>query len=105
MKMKKNTKKYLLSVCGSLLMLALLIVWLVSGLDSTKKASDANQLASIENSIIKSAVVCYSIEGMYPADIDYLTEHYGVRVDTNNYIVHYEYFGGNIMPTVTVIRK
>lgn len=105
MKIKKASKKYLLSVCGSMIMLALLIVWLVSGLDSTQNASDANQISSIESTIMKSAVVCYSIEGMYPTDIDYLTEHYGVRVDTNKYIVHYEYFGGNIMPTVKVLVR
>ena len=86
-------------------MLVLLIIWLISGLQNTQKATDENHLISIENSIIKSAVICYSIEGIYPSNIDYLTEHYGVRYDENMYIVHYEYFGGNIMPTITVKRK
>ena len=49
-------------------------------------------------------VSCYSIEGVYPQSIAYLTEHYGLRIDGEKYAVRYEVFADNIMPQVRVIE-
>ncbi len=54
---------------------------------------------------MNGALLCYSIEGEYPSDLEYLEKHYGVRINGDKYIVDYSYFGANIRPTVTVIEK
>lgn len=62
------------------------------------------QASSIEKIIDKALVQCYAMEGSYPGDIEYI-EKYGVIFDNDKYIYHYEWYGGNLKPTVKVIKK
>ena len=53
-------------------------------------ASDSveeEQLRMAEESIRRAAVSCYAAEGSYPQNVEYLTEHYGVQLDTRKYVV------------------
>ena len=84
---------------------AALVVWLLMALGSTDAAADRQRLAAVTSSIENSITLCYSIEGAYPPDIDYLTENYGVHYDSSRYIVHYECFASNVRPVLTVIEK
>lgn len=38
----------------------------------------------------------------YPQDLDYLKERYGLRYDTERYIVHYKSLGSNLLPEISV---
>jgi len=40
---------------------------------------------------------------MYPPDVAYLEDNYGVVINHDKYIVHYDVFAGNILPNITVI--
>lgn len=60
---------------------------------------------SLESSIRRSAIACYAAEGVYPPDIEYLENHYGLQVDRERYIVRYEIFAENIMPEITVLER
>ena len=68
------------------------------------KRADAEALSLAEQSIRRAAVECYALEGFYPTDISYLRERYGVAVDEERFIVHYEYVAANLMPDVTVLE-
>ena len=59
----------------------------------------------LEESIRRAAVTCYAVEGIYPPDLAYLEEHYGIQLDEKNYYVFYEVFGSNIMPDITVLER
>lgn len=61
--------------------------------------------ATLEDAIRRGAVQCYAIEGRYPASVEYLTENYGIQIDTEKYAVFYEGFASNIMPDITVVLK
>jgi hypothetical protein len=50
-------------------------------------------------------VSCYALEGQYPPDIAYLQEQYGLQIDMDRYMVHYEVFAENIMPDITVLER
>lgn len=65
--------------------------------------ADSEALSLAEQTLRRSAVECYALEGVYPADVDYLYENYGVSVDRERYIVHYEYVASNLMPNITVL--
>ena len=41
----------------------------------------------------------------YPPSLDYLADNYGVVVDREHYIVHYDVFASNIMPDIRVVPK
>lgn len=58
---------------------------------------------NIEISLNRAVARCYAAEGAYPPDLEYIAERYGIDPDPDRYIVHYEYFGSNLMPAITVI--
>lgn len=84
---------------------ALIVIWLLVSLGNAEEASEKNRTAALKKSVMNGAALCYSIEGEYPRELEYLEENYGVSINRKLYIVHYEYFGANICPTVTVIEK
>ena len=57
----------------------------------------------LEQAIRRAAVQCYALEGFYPADWQYLQQHYGVVVNQEHTIVHYQFIASNLMPDITVI--
>ena len=64
--------------------------------------SEAQKIAY--DSIKRAVITCYAQEGAYPPDITYLEENYGLHI-SDGFIVHYEVFGSNIMPEITVLAK
>lgn len=50
-------------------------------------------------------MACYAAEGVYPPDLEYLKEHYGLQVDENQYTVRYDVFAENLMPDITVLEN
>ena len=89
----------------SLILFILLAVWLFISTGNAGSAVDEKRAASVYASIMNGASLCYSIEGEYPTDLEYLEEAYGVSVNTDKYAIDYRYFGANIRPTVTVVEK
>ena len=58
---------------------------------------------NLKQAILRSAVHCYAVEGIYPASLSYLEKHYGISWNPEEYAVDYEVFSSNLPPTVTVI--
>ena len=69
------------------------------------KALDEETVTAIRDAIRRSALQCYVVEGVYPPDLAYLQDHYGLQVNTDNYYVVYEAFASNVPPTINVIEK
>lgn len=61
------------------------------------------KLTSVENAVKRAAVSCYAVEGIYPPDISYLKQHYGLAVDEKKYSVFYTIYGSNMMPDIDVL--
>ena len=74
----------------------------LSNLDDGRRSEGRRQL---EDAVRRSAVACYAAEGIYPPDLEYLKEHYGVQVDEERYAVFYEVFASNLMPDITVLER
>lgn len=74
----------------------------VESLDSGRVEEDMRQL---EETLRRGCVACYAAEGVYPPDITYLQDHYGVQIDTGRYTVHYSVFAENRMPDITVLEN
>ena len=86
------------------LALVILVVFLLSlsRLDGGQR--EEGRLA-LEESVRRAAVACYAAEGIYPPDVTYLEEHYGIQIDHDRYAVFYEIFGSNLMPSITVVER
>ena len=74
----------------------------VSNLRGGQRQEGREQL---ETALRRAAVTCYAVEGIYPPDLDYLTEHYGVQIEESRYAVYYDIFADHLMPDITVLEK
>lgn len=61
--------------------------------------------AAIRAAIERSALQCYVVEGVYPPDLRYLVEHYGLQINEREYYVTYDAFASNLPPAVRVVHK
>lgn len=99
---KTNWRAKLLGYGLPLVFLAVLTLFLGSSLSDMAQKTEAESLHSTEEGVRRAAVHCYAIEGQYPESVVYLEENYGLRIDHDRYIVHYDIFADNIMPEITV---
>ena len=74
----------------------------LDGLDSGRSAEDLKQL---EQALRRGCVACYAAEGVYPPNLEYLEEYYGLQIDETRYTVHYSAFAENLMPDITVLEN
>ena len=84
--------------------LAVLLVF-TSALSNLQDGRISEGRQQLEDAVRRSAVACYAAEGIYPPNLEYLEEHYGIRVDRERYTVMYEIFASNLMPDVTVLEN
>lgn len=101
MKKNKINRLYLLSAA----LFAAIAVWFLISVSNADSAAGGKRAEAVYNSVMNGASLCYSIEGEYPPDLEYLEKNYGVRINRDKYIVDYSYFGANIRPTVTVAER
>lgn len=102
-KSRTDNSKRVFAVSAALFIL--IIVWFMISVSNADKAASEKQCGSVRDEIMNGAVLCYSIEGEYPPSLSYLEENYGISVNSEKYIVGYDYFGANIRPTITVIER
>ena len=81
------------------------LLFFSTALNSLDSGHDAEDLRQLEDTLRRSCVACYAAEGIYPPDLDYLKDHYGVQVDEERYTVFYSVFAENLMPDITVLEN
>ena len=103
--MRKGTRKLNIPLfLLPLLAVAVLLVFLtsLSNLEQGRSEEDKRQL---EDALRRASVACYAAEGIYPPNLDYLREHYGIQIDETRYMVVYDVFASNLMPDITVLEQ
>lgn len=92
---------------AALLILALLLLLIPgsrlaerSGRKVTEEGAEA-----IRETVRRSALQCYVVEGVYPPDLQYLEDHYGLRINTEDYYVVYDAFASNQPPDIRVMKR
>lgn len=75
------------------------------GFGSISGANSEEDRNVTQAAVQKAVVNCYAIEGVYPPNVKYLEDHYGVVINHSKYVVSYELAGSNIMPSVAVQEK
>ena len=79
------------------------ILWVAGG--SLAEQGREQGAVSLRDSVLQTAMQCYAIEGIYPQDLAYLEEYYGLTVNHDLYAVTYEAFASNVMPSVVVTLR
>ncbi|MBD5098556.1 MAG: hypothetical protein HDT35_03230 [Clostridiales bacterium] len=86
-------------------MIVAVLVFFSTALNSIESGRGEENKRQLEQALRRGCVACYAAEGIYPPDIDYLKEHYGVQVDETQYVVFYTAFADNLMPDITVLEQ
>ena len=89
--------------CAALLVLVVVLVFLL--LRSSGGDLNDESAAAIEEAVRAGALQCYVVEGIYPPDLAYLEEHYGLQINKHDYYVTYDAFASNIPPEIKVVHK
>ena len=80
-------------------------LYFFTALSNLKSGRDDQGRRQLEEALRRSAVACYAAEGIYPPDLTYMEEHYGLQIDTDRYTVYYDVFASNLMPDITVLEN
>lgn len=86
------------------LVVGILVIFL-SALSNLNAGSSDEGKQQLEQAIKRGVISCYATEGFYPPNLEYLEEHYGIRVDKERYAVIYDVFAENLMPDITVLER
>jgi hypothetical protein len=62
-----------------------------------------SQAEYIENTIRRSSVQCFALEGRFPPSLQYLEQNYNLQIDSSRYGVYYEYVDANHPPQIRII--
>ena len=103
----KHERRWTKAVLGLLIPVAVMAVLLgfFTALNDLQTGRDSEGKQQLEDSLRRAAVACYAAEGIYPPNLEYLEEHYGIQVDETRYTVAYDVFASNMVPDITVLEK
>ena len=90
-------------ILAAAILAVILLVYAIAG-DSGKDLGEESA-AAIQEAVQRSALQCYVVEGVYPPDLEYLQNNYGLQVNTEDFYVTYEAFASNLPPTVRVVVR
>ncbi len=79
-----------------------LLVLLILGVNKFYRMSVSQDRQLTYAAIKKATVQCYADEGRYPDNVDYLVEHYNVKIDKKKFMVSYDCPAANISPNISV---
>lgn len=102
--MKKKRNSFFKGLFFPVLVLGIFLLFLTA-VHNVKIGNDKEGKEQLEQALLRSAVACYAVEGMYPPSVEYMKEHYGIQIDEERYLVQYEVFAQNLMPEITVLEK
>jgi len=95
----------MLAKIGRPVLVVLMLLFFVTAVSNVKEGQQEEGRQQLEDALRRTAVAVYAAEGVYPPDLSYMQEHYGIRVDETRYKVIYEVIGSNLMPDITVLDR
>ena len=102
---KKANKMWFVEYFIMLLFFIGILIWFAFGFEKIVDTTRQEKIDKLTETIKKSVVLCYSIEGAFPPNIDYLKENYNLIINDKEYLIHYNAFASNIMPEIIVFPR
>ncbi len=101
LKQLKHYRGWIVTLC----IFALLLGFTMRNVGSVEQKTLLQRQENVRSATLRAAVACYSVEGVYPDNVEYLVEHYGLRYDTETFILQYDVFAENILPDIRVLVR
>ena len=89
---------WLAPVSASVVVIAMLMI----GLAQADTSSRAEGVRLLEESITRATLHSYAVNGRFPQSLAYLEAHFNLYIDRTRFLVHYEVFASNMMPSIMV---
>lgn len=86
------------------LLLILVLLFFFTALNNLENSRDSKGREQLELSLRRSVAACYAAEGIYPPDVEYMEERYGLQIDKERFKVFYLPVADNLMPDITVLE-
>ena len=86
----------------AVILVVILCGWFGLASDRTVSTESA---AALKAAIQRCARQCYAVEGVYPTDIAYLEDHYGLQVNHTSFYISYDVYASNQPPDIRVIAR
>lgn len=98
-------QSYLKGYLFPIIIFVIVLIFLIRGAFYFEHISSRQNLDLTRQSIRRATIQCYAIEGVYPSDVSYLEENYGLVIDHDKFFVEYSGFASNIMPSIEVYER
>ena len=100
---KKQNRLTIAVLCVLLVVLVLVLFnWTFKG---ATHHVDEQGAEALREAVQRSALQCYAVEGVYPPNLQYLEEHYGLQVNRTRFTIIYDAFASNLPPDIRVIPR
>lgn len=103
--LKKKRRSGYLEIVLVVIFFAVIIIWFSVGFANISSSTSKENLNEATQSVKKAVTLCYSIEGSFPPNIQYLKDNYNLVINEDKYIVHYNVFASNVMPEVVLFSR
>ncbi len=101
----KHIRMPLVSLIAGVLIIAAAAAVLLTGLSGYADHFSENKLSEVRDTVLSYVAQCYALEGKYPPDLNYLAKKYGLQLDTERYVYHYDMYASNVLPDVRVFMR
>ena len=91
------------ALAGAILVIGILIGSLVGSMSG--RHVEEGSAAALKAAVQRSAHQCYAVEGMYPPNLKYLEEHYGLQVNHSKFYISFDAFASNLPPNIRVTPR
>lgn len=91
-------------VLMTLLTFAVIVGVLWVGVSQVDTRDDSEQATVLKSAVRRATMLCYAVEGRYPANAQELCERYGLTYDHDRYIVAFDSFASNLFPDIRVLK-
>ncbi len=89
----------------ALALVCILAVCAVTVYGAVKQSLSEQAALAVRESILESAKQCCAVEGSYPFDLEHLEKDYGLTINHDDYIITYQAFASNVVPSVVVVPR
>jgi predicted small secreted protein len=103
--MYSDRKKKKTGLPALLLAVLLLTAAVFYGFGGSGRDISEEGAAAIHETVRRAALQCCVVEGVYPPDLQYLQDNYGLQINTEDYYVVYDCFASNLPPTIRVVPR
>ena len=82
-----------------------MVFMLNMGVNYLTQSHDDESINAVRNAISRASVQYYALQGRYPHCVEYLAELFGLQLDFERFIIHFEVAGANIAPQIMVFHR